>query len=296
MDEYYRLVAALPVPLCEGLQRLDPRRASTIQEIRLRAGQPVQFTVHGSLVPAAQFLPEKTCPAQLSPADLQECFLHLCDHSVYAYEEELRQGFFTILNGDRVGVAGIWSGSGFSRVTSLNLRVARWVTCPLPDAVREYLLYGYEGLLVAGVPGSGKTTFLRTLIQHLSRSAQIVCVVDERGELLAGGCEGLSKPEQIQCDVYTRCPKAEAICMALRCMNPATIVCDELGTPADVAAVEQGVASGARFLASVHCDTPEGLREKPQLARLLQTGAFRRAVFLDGRSRPGMVAQWVELA
>lgn len=296
MDEYYRLAAALPVPLCEGLQRLDPRRASTIQEIRLRAGQPVQFTVHGSLVPAAQFLPENTCPVQLSPADLQECFLHLCDHSVYAYEEELRQGFFTILNGDRVGVAGIWSGSGFSRVTSLNLRVARWVTCPLPDAVREYLLYGYEGLLVAGVPGSGKTTFLRTLIQHLSRSAQIVCVVDERGELLAGGCESLSKPEQIQCDVYTRCPKAEAICMALRCMNPATIVCDELGTPADVAAVEQGVASGARFLASVHCDTPEGLREKPQLARLLQTGAFRRAVFLDGRSRPGMVAQWVELA
>ena len=85
------------------------------------------------------------------------------------------------------------------------------------------------------------------------------------------------------------------IAMALRCMNPQYIVCDELGTAADAAVLEEGIASGATFLASVHCDAPESLTRKPQLARLLATGAFGAAVFLTGRSRPGTGAQWVEL-
>ena len=68
-----------------------------------------------------------------------------------------------------------------------------------------------------------------------------------------------------------------------------------LGTAADAAALEEGIASGATFLASVHCDAPESLTRKPQLARLLATGAFGAAVFLTGRSRPGTGAQWVEL-
>ena len=32
--------------------------------------------------------------------------------------------------------------------------------------------------------------------------------------------------------------------MALRCMNPQYIICDELGTAADAAALEEGIASG----------------------------------------------------
>ena len=110
-------------------------------------------------------------------------------------------------------------------------------------------------------------------------------------------CETGSLPRaaQIRCDVYARCTKAEGIAMALRCMNPQVIVCDELGTPGDAEAVAQGVASGVVFFATVHCDDPAGLRKKPALAALLDTGAFAKAAFLSGRSRPGAVAQWVTL-
>ena len=99
----------------------------------------------------------------------------------------------------------------------------------------------------------------------------------------------------VNCDVYTRYPKAKAIEMALRCMNPQAIVCDELGTEADAAALEAGLASGVVFLASVHCDSIEHLESRPQLARLLHTGAFATAVLLEGRSHPGVAARVVAL-
>ena len=110
-------------------------------------------------------------------------------------------------------------------------------------------------------------------------------------------CETGSLPRaaQIRCDVYARCTKPEGIAMALRCMNPQILVCDELGTAEDAQAVAQGVASGVVFYATVHCDTPAGLHKKLPLAALLATGAFARAAFLSGRAHPGTVAQWVTL-
>lgn len=292
MDEYYRVVKTLPEPLAGELAQLSPSYAPDVQEVRLRVGQPIQFTIRGQLSPCARYLPGSTHTSYVSPQYLQACFLQLCRHSVYAHEEELCQGFFTIAGGNRIGVAGNWSQGTFSSVTSLNLRIARWITCELPKPVQTYLTAGRGGLLVAGAPGSGKTTFLRTLVQFLSRENRIVCVVDERGELMAGERNGLPAEAQLSCDVYTRCNKADGIHMALRCMNPQYIVCDELGTTADIAAVEQGIASGAYFLASVHCESPEALRKKPHLYRLLQTGAFPQAVFLGSKEKPGTITQW----
>ena len=148
---------------------------------------------------------------------------------------------------------------------------------------------------IVGASGSGKTTLLRSLVQKLCEGDALVSVIDERGELMACEAGSLPRAAQIRCDVYARCTKAEGIAMALRCMNPQVIVCDELGTPGDAEAVAQGVASGVVFFATVHCDDPAGLRKKPALTTLLDTGAFAKAAFLSGRSRPGAVAQWVTL-
>lgn len=295
MDEYFRVTANLPEPFCHELSALNRQVAPFVQEIRLRVGQPVLFTIKGKLEPCSKFLPRAEASGKIDRDALQCCFLTLCRHSVYAYEEELSQGYFTLPGGNRVGVAGSRGSGGFSTVTSLNLRVARWVTCALPSSVVQSLAVLQGGILVAGAPGSGKTTFLRSMLLHLAQSGRILCVVDERGELLSGNAAGLPTNRDIRCDVYTQHPKAEAICMALRCMNPQAIICDELGTKADTEAVETGVASGAVFIASVHCDTPENLEKRPQVAQLLHTGAFSTGVFLDGRERPGTVSRVVAL-
>lgn len=295
MDEYYALVKKLPEPFRTELSGLNTQIAPFVQEIRLRVGQPVMFTMKGRLSPCIKYLPRAGHCQRVPPESIQACFLALCRHSAYAYEEELAQGFFTIPGGNRIGVAGTRGASGFSAVTSLNLRVARWITCELPVPVVQALADLSGGILVAGVPGSGKTTFLRSMIRYLGQGDHVFCVVDERGELLWGGSAGLPREHAAPCDVYTQHPKAEAICMALRCMNPQAIVCDELGTEADAAALEAGLASGVVFLASVHCDSIEHLESRPQLARLLHTGAFATAVLLEGRSHPGVAARVVAL-
>ena len=48
MDEYYSVIQFLPEPLRTELKAMPPERAARVQEIRLRAGQAVQFTVGGS--------------------------------------------------------------------------------------------------------------------------------------------------------------------------------------------------------------------------------------------------------
>ena len=132
------------------------------------------------------------------------------------------------------------------------------------------------------------------MIQHLCESDALVSVIDERGELMACETGSLPRAAQIRCDIYARCTKAEGIAMALRCMNPQYIFCDELGTPV-MRKCGPGASLGVVFFATAHCDTPAGLRKKPQLAALLDTGAFGRAAFLAGRAQPGKVAEWVAL-
>lgn len=295
MDEYYSAIQSLPEPFRSELARLPPARAPQIQELRLRTGQPLQFTVEGRLIPAVSLLPDASILRELSQDMLQQCFVHLCGHSTYAYEAELAQGYFTADNGCRVGVAGLYSSQGVALVRGLNLRIARWVVCPLPARVQQALRTLDCGILVAGVPGSGKTTFLRSMIQELAHWGRIFCVVDERGELVPGETLASTPPHLLNCDVYTRVARARGINMALRCMNPQAIVCDELGTAADTAALEAGLASGVVFLASVHCDTPEHLYQKPLLSRLLGTGAFSLGIFLSGRDKPGQVTRMVNL-
>ena len=53
MDEYYSVIQFLPEPLRTELKAMPPERAACVQEIRLRAGQAVQFTVGGAWQPAA---------------------------------------------------------------------------------------------------------------------------------------------------------------------------------------------------------------------------------------------------
>ena len=161
MDEYYRAVKALPAWLAALLAQLPAQTAVRVQELRLRIGCAVTFTVQGRQC-AASVLPG--CPPalaamRLDALQIEEIFYTLCNGSVHTHERELAEGYLTTAAGNRVGVAGQFvqregQSIALQKVTSLNLRIARSCAICLPPELDKLLEQHFTGLLVVGEPGS----------------------------------------------------------------------------------------------------------------------------------------------
>ena len=110
-----------------------------LYEIRLRAGRPLFLTYDGGEC----FLRRKNEePYVVSREDLKETLQYVSGYSLYAYEEELRQGFLSVQGGHRVGVTGkvILDGDkirGMKYISCINVRLAHQIKgsasrfCPL---------------------------------------------------------------------------------------------------------------------------------------------------------------------
>ena len=296
MDEYYRAVKALPVWLAAPLAQLPAQTAVRVQELRLRIGCAVTFTVQGRQC-AASVLPG--CPPalaamRLDALQLVEILYSLCIGSVHSHDRELAEGYLTTAAGNRVGVAGQFvqregQSIALQKVTSLNLRIARSCAICLPPELDKLLEQHFTGLLVVGEPGSGKTTLLRTIARTLAERQRLVAVVDERGELFP--------PEQPlpPLERIGGVDKARAVQMALRTLAPQVILLDELGSLEETMALEQGFFSGVDFIASVHAASAEEAVRRPQVKALQQQGMLRVLVLLQGCAEPGRVRQIDEL-
>lgn len=295
-DAYYEAISRLPPGIGELLHRLPPEQASKVTEIRLRAQRPLQLVFCdylGFLSQDGQLCDTANNAVTISSGQLTDCFLTLCQHSVHTYQQELRQGFFTLSGGHRVGVAGtaVCEGDEIKQIkdiASLNLRVARPVSV-VPDAALLHLLQQERGgIMIVGEPKSGKTTVLRMISSLLSQAGQQIVVVDQRREIWPTGQSAYQPPDC--CDVLSGYPRAEGILQALRCLSPDVILCDEIGSEADAKAVESGVHAGVRLIVSIHAQSKEELLRRPQAKLLLQTGAFEKFVLLAGKKQPGKVS------
>ena len=217
--------------------------------------------------------------------DTLEC---ICNHSLYAYEDEIRQGFITVCGGHRVGVAGkiILDGTRIKcirHISFLNIRVAHEIKGCSGD-VLPYI-YGDGKLmntLIVSAPCHGKTTLLRDIIRVVSDGGMTVGVVDERSEIAA--CyKGVPQNDVgMRTDVLDCCPKASGMMMLVRTMAPDLIAVDEIGGQQDVDAIFGVINCGCRLLATAHGYSMDDVRDRAGIRRLVENRVFERYVVLGG--------------
>ena len=268
----------------------------SVEEIRLRINCPVFILCKGrekylTKSNELKFSNNICNPRIVTKDDLVESLNYISRYSRYACEEEIRQGFFTIQGGHRIGIGGQVLVDkeeirSFKHITFLTIRVAHEV-----KGCASFLLpYLYENgrllhTLIASGPGNGKTTLLRDLIRQISNGTKEhegvnVGVADERSEI---GASFLGVPQNdvgIRTDILDACPKVLGIKMLLRTMNPSVIAVDEIGTMRDLETIHQVIGCGCTILATAHSrmDNPLFLH-----TILEKSNLFERIVMLGNR-------------
>ena len=299
-EEILKLLAGSLRPLLEQA----PFLFEQLQELRLRADRPFFCKYQGNeygflengrpVLMDRQSIGEEIREAALrrvSGREVRETLEYAGSYSLYAYEEELRQGFLTVQGGHRVGVAGkaVFEGGRIRtlrHVSFLNIRLAHQVK----GCAETILPVLYDGervcnTLILSPPGFGKTTLLRDMIRLISdggkgHAGMTVGVADERSELAA--CyQGIPQNDVgIRTDVLDACPKAQGLFMLIRTMAPQLVAADEIGSGEDVSALRLAGLSGCSVLVSAHGASLREIRARPYVGELLEEGFFERYILL----------------
>ncbi|MEG1560154.1 MAG: stage III sporulation protein AA [Clostridia bacterium] len=228
-----------------------------IEEIRLRIGKPIEL-VSGSF--------EKLLSYSPTYGDFNNIVASICDHSLYSHENDIKRGFITLPQGNRVGIAGriVEENGKILRITdisSLSIRVSREIKGCGTRVLKRVLKDdgSIQNTLIISPPSGGKTTLLRDLARLISNGVggvyKKVVIIDERSELSACVRGVPSFDVGLRTDVLDACKKSEGMLMAIRALSPDVLITDEIGSPDDFSAIKTAMNSGVSVIASAHGNT-----------------------------------------
>lgn len=228
-------------------KEMDENAIKNIQEIRIRCNRPIILKLrNGDII--IDYI--------INQCELLQILEKICNNSIYAYKNQICNGFITIKGGHRVGITGTAviedeKVINLKYINGINFRIAREVfNCS--EKIIEQIIDKenntiYNTLIVSS-PGKGKTTILRDTIRKISNGIPELdflgknCgVVDERGEI-AAIYHGVPQNDiGIRTDVIENISKAQGMKMLIRSMTPEIIACDEIGTKEDAEAIKEAL-------------------------------------------------------
>ena len=275
----------------------DSKILNSAYEIRIRQNLPLCIrTFQGEffISPAGDMLDKPEGGFLPSHNHIKGMLDKFANHSLYAFDSEIKKGYITINGGHRVGIGGSVTLEGedvktIKHIGSLNIRIARQVI-GAADAVLPFILNdGPCNTMFISPPACGKTTILRDTVRQLSLNGYNVAVVDERSEI--GGCHmGVAQNDLgPRTDVLGGVPKAVGMMLALRSLAPEVIAVDEIGSEEDAQTIGDMARAGTVMLCTLHGRNIEDLRCRRMLTTLISNKIIRRYIFLGDNPMPGTI-------
>lgn len=297
MDKAQEFINIFPDKMKEFWTTIS-KEADFIEEVRIRVNNPIIISIKGKeffLNPKGQITKNIKEARLITSAEIDSILNHICKCSVYAFEDELKEGYITVAGGHRVGLAGevVVDGSGkivtIKYVTFMNIRISHEIL-GAADTVMDFLFEdgSLKNSLIISPPGCGKTTMLRDVVRQLSkgnykRGAYKVGVVDERNEI-GGGFKGTPQNDLgPRTDVISCLSKKQAMMMLIRSMSPEVLALDEIGGEDDIEAIKYAIKCGVKIIATIHAGSKDELLKKPYMEEILCEGGFERLIFMHKR-------------
>lgn len=275
----------LPPDLTAALLSSVRGREGRVEEIRLRAYRKASLTLDGRNVMSDLILTE---------GDLTALLTRMCGGSLYAYSQTIHEGYITLPDGIRVGVAGravCEEGRiiGVCEITGLCIRlphIHRAVGGEICRLLRT-LNQGTsapQGILIYAPPGEGKTTLLRGVAVGLAggdgQAPFRTVAVDTRGEL------GFETEGQGLClDILRGYPRSRGVEIATRTLSAQVILCDEIGDTEEALSLISAHHGGVPLIATCHGGSVTEILRKTGIRLLHEARLFGAYVGIrrDGR-------------
>lgn len=289
--------AYLPEKLKTAVKSIKLENIRELEEIRIRSELPLMGVFSGYdrfIATNGQLSNDENSALKVTATEVEDLFYLLCEHSVYAYQEDIRRGYITLKGGHRAGICGtvVYDADrikGMRDISSVNIRLARQIK-GCSKEVFKYIIRNchdiYNTLLISP-PRCGKTTLLRDICRYISQGFENekftglrTAVIDERSELAASYRGAPQNDLGPRTDVLDGCRKSEGIEIMLRGMSPHVIIMDELGASCDIEAVRMAWNAGVRIIATAHAFSLEDFKMRKVIGQLAANEGFERIILI----------------
>ena len=295
-NDFYYTVSFISPRIKNILEDLNEATIENIQEIRMRKGKPVVIVSKGE----SSFLTNNSKTTYIvsnncvvpTENEIIDTINKMCGYSMHTQAENISNGYITLKNGCRIGLAGTavcenGHVKSIKDISSLNIRIPRNITNISDDIFEYFIANEISNLIVVGPPNCGKTTMLKDIAFQFS-SGRLgkyykVCIIDERNELYSSDFSGPNT------DVLSGFKKDKGVLIALRTLSPDIIVCDEINDITESKRILEGMNSGVKFIISLHASNKDELLKKEAFNTLIDSAGFDLVAFLSNTTTPGKI-------